>query len=284
MTTPSPELQTFFEQKHITGQFRPAKWLKLLHRLSAMDEAGDSKRNGLMIAQLVLGGLAFLSLISLVFTIDAGLAPAALAIGAGAIVGIIILQVIKQKQKSSDLFNNLRLTAEPIVSLMREDILPGKKVSLDIDCKGPLHPHLITEKIPKPKRGRLPRIGTTFYTYPWMKGEATLKDQTRLAWEIVSIVRHRDITKRGSSGKIKYKDKYKTKHRVSLRANFPKSIYKPIANVPAHVSIIEKEQSWEVRVKKQEIQQGKNFEKKWMRPRTYLDAVSTAFRSMQLIS
>lgn len=294
MNTSSPEVEQFFQAKKLDGQFRPVKWLKIIHHLSKLDQQRDEKEQGYRKLQWVAGILAGVGLFSLIVTAEVGYWPASLGVLVLGVLGLIVLWRMKANVRTDDLFNNLRLTARPILTLMQEDFLPGQKLSLEMDCQGPMQPALITETIPKPKRGGLPLIGTTIYTYPWMSGAAVLKDQTQLKWEMVSVLRHRNITKRGSSGKTKIKEKFKVKHRASIRMSFSKSLYqyKSPGKLPPHIKVEPQADRWIVWVKKQEIQQHAGnkmtlrhaFEKQWMQPDTFLKGVSDAYRLFQPLS
>lgn len=287
MTAAHPEIDQFLQQKHLSGQYRPAKWLKILHQLSQIDKAGDARRKkiGIVIALCIL--FAFISLFSLAWTIENNvwmISVGAVAIG---VVGAIVAGTRFRAMKKEDLFNNLRLTAQPIMTLIQEDFLPGQKVKLELDCKGPMQDKYISEILPKPKRGPLPRIGTTYYTYPWMQGAAVLKDHTQVKWELIAVVRCRDITKQGSSGKIKYKKKYKTKHRAQIRMVFLKSMYQLKGSLPDYIQVQELADSYLVRVKQQvsfSHTLPNDFEKQWMPPEVFFQAVGAAYRLFQPLS
>lgn len=284
MSTASPEIEQFFQQKQVSGQFRPMKWLKILHRLSQVDKAGDTKRKKIRTLMISCIILVVLSLISLAWTIDHDawqISAGGMALG---VIGAISARIWISSLKKDDLFNNLRLTAKPIMTLMQEDFLPSQKVKLEIDCKGPMQDKWLSEKIPKPRRGTLPRIGTTCFTYPWMQGAAVLKDHTQLNWELIAVVRHRNITKRGSSGKVKIKHKYKIKHRAQVRMRFSKSMYQLRTDIPDNVQVQELADSYLVKVK-QVVSYShlgpQAFESQWMPPEVFLKAVSAAYRLFQ---
>jgi len=131
-----------------------------------------------------------------------------------------------------DIGNHLRLFLLPFIVVIKEECDDNAKGQIKLDASNPINPKKITNTL-KNKNSGLPQITTTIYTHPWLSADFVLLDGTALQLEITDTVLKKNIKKRGSSGKIKYKTKTKIKHRLDLKLCFKKDRYSIASLNPA---------------------------------------------------
>lgn len=288
LETLNPQQIEFINSKTISGNYVPDKWFKLLHRVARLDKIGDDisikfrKRKyhsfwALLIAFIlvVVGAATEMP----IFDTIAGL------VVLGGIIMFIVLWRMQVSKKPNDLQNNFRMTAMPILQMLMDDVHPRQKMQLNILAEDPTSEKYLTKTVPKPGwTSPMPRIGIKYYTYPWMEGQATLKDGSLLRWQIESNLRHKNITKRGSSGKTKIKNKYKIKHKIQLEMQLPKSVY-PYAqsNIP-ETKLEDAGDYWKVKLKKnagtksaRDFELRKMLEREWFDPFQFAHVVRAAY-------
>ncbi len=119
--------------------------------------------------------------------------------------------VIYLKTRNFNVSDNMRVTALPLLHLLREDADPGEAMHLEIDLREPMS----KEKLLRTEKPR-ERMSQSFYRDPWMNAELILVDGSRLRWSIDDMLRHRTVTKKARSGKWKTKTKDSRKCSVDV--------------------------------------------------------------------
>lgn len=220
LTELSAEQKEFLKTKQYEGRMNMKQWLELIHKMVILDTKGDKAR----------GRALTFWILSLILTIIGFIVVAAseitylLFIPAVFLALFVYFLVVFFNLKKIDLTNQLREQVYPFLAAIRDDIPRKAKITLKMNFSEAVQKKHVTEIIP-PQGRRLPRIKTTFYTLPYFSSIFNMTDGAEVNFEASDIVRKRDITKRGSSGKIKSKVKYKTKHLFSLKIAYPKEKY-----------------------------------------------------------
>jgi len=110
--------------------------------------------------------------------------------------------VMWARTRKIDVSDNLRQCVVPMLLVFRDDIDAGAPVELTLDLRQPM----IKEKLLREEKPRA-RLTETYYSDPWMAAEVLLVDGSRLRWNVTDTIRHRNVTKKTSSGKWKTKTK-----------------------------------------------------------------------------
>jgi len=179
--------------------------INLLAPVAKWDAAGDTART-----RFGCSGALFI-LASIPFFFLAANARHAFAVGGGLMIlaGILMIVVWKRK-KSEDLSDNLRVSVLPFLAALREDF-SSDPVSLKLDLRGPKSPEKVKDVF---KTTGMMKDVTTTYVDPWMSGEGTLADGSRLQWSVVDTIVAKQRWKKSASGK--YKSKTKTKKKTAI--------------------------------------------------------------------
>ena len=221
----TPDQKRIIEEKQIEGDYTPGEWLALLRQLAEYDRYGDSVRK-------VISRTGKISIVAIIVTLFIGIVFEtfflffiALIIGAAALVFYLL-------KKRSDLPNKLRRFAVPLISILREEMEPAEPLYLRMDFRSGTIKEKETAYLgPDETKARYRRpanvlkVKETHYTNAWMEGRARLTGGSILEWQIVDNTRQRNITKRGSSGKTKFKTKYKVKTLIDARLQLPREDY-----------------------------------------------------------
>jgi len=214
----SPEQTEFLKTRKYEGRKTMTEWLELFHKLAIVDTLGDKARStakALWITFLIItifslflsGAFPFLFVIPLIF------------------LGLFIYFLRNfLKLKKIDLTNQLRLQIYPFLAAIKHDVHKKEKIMIRVDFSNPINKNYLRETIPA-KGLRYPRIKTTYYALPYFFFFFTMEDGSEVDFEAEDLIRQRNITKVGSSGKIKSKVKYKIKHTFDLKIAFPKKRY-----------------------------------------------------------
>ncbi len=107
----------------------------------------------------------------------------------------------------------------PCVRIFQRDMDAREPLHLEADLRSGLGP-LIGQprRLPGPfKNPRLRKVVEKLYRKPLLSGQARLADGSVVSWRVAYHVRVREITKRGSSGKIKSKVETRARRLVAVR-------------------------------------------------------------------
>ncbi|MFN8258909.1 MAG: hypothetical protein U0W24_24690 [Bacteroidales bacterium] len=212
------EQKQFVDSKKVNSTQKIKKWIDLFRPIAQMDKLNDTKRKRKSVWLWVLGISSFFLLF---FSIGFPLLLIAVLI----LVLIFIIQFRKLNALNKiDIGNHLRLFLMPFLVVMKEESEEDAKASLVFDAMPSTNQKFFVKQINNNNKG-YPKIITSLYNHPWLETEMLLADGTAIQIEIIDFVARKDITKRGSSGKVKSKVKFKIKHNVKLRVNFSKSRY-----------------------------------------------------------
>jgi hypothetical protein len=221
----TPEQQTFLKTRKYEGRQTMKQWLELFHGLAVLDTHGDkvrAKAKNIWIIALVF---AIISLfIVAVFPFILILTIILLAV-------FIYYLTIFLKLNKIDLSNHLREQVYPFLAAIKDDLSEKEKIKMTLDFSDATDKKYLVQTIPNSSK-RYPKITTYFYKLPYFSANFTLQDGAEVEFEADDLIRKRDITKRGSSGKIKSKVKYKIKHSYDLKIAFPKSRYQYLPGNP----------------------------------------------------
>ena len=230
----SAEQKDMVKLKHVSAKHNVADWLDLMKQPAYMDRMRDKyvARSGwwifwaccFFVILLVIGvtkadQYEYMHDNLVVANLLRYLLP---AIGLGWLVFTIITY---RKLSSIDLGNHLRLFVVPLFAALKEELKKKQTIELDLNASAALTKENLKSET-KPEGKSYPRITTSLYEVPWMYGKTKLLDETLLEWNITDLVRHRTVVKQNPRGKIKTKEKFKIKHKISAKITFAKSQYK----------------------------------------------------------
>jgi hypothetical protein len=208
----------FADSKMIDTTMKMKKWFDYMVPLAKMDEFNDEKRKKQSIGiGWTIAGLVVSLILTFIFL-------PVIVIFIGLVVLIIVLITKKNALKKMDLGNHLRLFLMPFIVLIKEECEEEAKGRIKFDASNPISPKKITNTFKSTNTG-LPHVTTTVYTHPWLDAEFVLLDGTGLQLEFTDTILKKNIKKRGSSGKIKFKTKTKIKHSLEMRMSFKKDKY-----------------------------------------------------------
>ncbi len=208
----------FVQSKTVDASFKMKRWIEFMQPIAQMDKLNDRSRSKKSI------GLIFIIIgmvISLFLTF--GFLPFIIVL-----VGLTILLIIQIKNlntlKRLDIGNHLRLFLMPFLVVLKEESDENAKARIKFDASPPISDKKLVKTTDNNNSG-YPKVKTSFYNYPWLEAEVMLADGTALQLEFTDFIAKKNITKRGSSGKIKYKTKVKIKHSIGLKISFRKDHY-----------------------------------------------------------
>lgn len=213
----TPEQTEFLKTRKYEGRQNVTKWLELFHKLSTFDELGDAARASAKKRSIWFGVFSFLSILIC-------LSPYLIIIPILLLSAFAYSLTIFFKLKKMDLSNHLREQIYPFLAIIKDDLPKKEKIIMKLDFSDPMNDKYLTETIPNEGRG-YPKIKTRFYTHIYFYASFTMEDGAEIEFEVSDVIRKRNITKIGASGKVKSKVKHKVKHSYDLRAAFPKAHY-----------------------------------------------------------
>jgi hypothetical protein len=207
------EQRALLVDKATSGSRTPAEWLAFLGGVAAYDSSADRLRTA---AGWTIAACLVLAIVSLAAASAIG-ALVVLAVGIGSVILFVRL-------KRNDVPNNMRECVLPLVALLREEMEPGAALRLRLDLTGGMRKEKQTgaESLPP---GNFIRAEETSYTDPWFEGDGTFADGSNVGWSVVDMIRRRDVTKRGRSGKIKSKTKFKVRRMLDVRVAMRQDAY-----------------------------------------------------------
>lgn len=138
----------------------------------------------------------------------------------GSLALFIAPLVMWARTRKLDVSDNLRQSVVPMLLVFRDDIDASAPLELELDLRQPMVKEKLLREV-KPRQ----RLTETFYSDPWMAADATLVDGSRLRWSVVDTIRHRSVTKKGSSGKWKTKTKDAKKCTVDVELTVRNKAY-----------------------------------------------------------
>lgn len=284
--TLTPEQEAFLDEQVIQGRYKAAKWLKTLHKLEKLDHLGDERLK-------TIQGFYFWPILAIIagffmaiFLEDFGRVAGLVAMAFG-IVSVIVVAGSIKSLREEDLFNSFRLSAIPIMELLKNDFAPDRKIDLFIDCRMPVDDSTLLEKR-KEKNPGFSDTKLAFYEKEWMRGKGKLKDSSGIEWKVVTMIEVKRYWKRGISGKTKVKQKAKAKHKIRIQLELPKKLYEPKAELPENIRVVDAGDFWKVKIKgkskgkvKDYYKVNRSLEDNWMSPRTFTTAMAKAMESFK---
>jgi len=208
----------FVDSKIIEGTFKMKRWLEFLQPIAQMDKLNDQSRKKRSIG---IGFIIFGMVVS--FFVGFGFPPFFVVL-AGLTVLLIIQLRNLNKLKKLDLGNHLRLFLMPFLVILKEESSDDAKAKIKFDASSPISDKKMVKTTNSENRG-YPKIKTSFYNHPWLNAEFQLADGSFIILDFTDFIVKKNITKRGSSGKIKYKTKIKIKHNLGIKISFRKDHY-----------------------------------------------------------
>lgn len=238
----TPEQRRLLKEKRVQGERTPAQWLGLLAGLAAYDRQADAVRTWatavMVIAPLLLFFAALFGGIALGYETLALPVAIGLALVAGAPLVALFLAT-----RSTDLANQLREVAIPLVALIGEDLGADARVHLGLDLRGGTVTPKLRETRPASKMGGR-TIRERVFQDPWMSGAVSLSDGARLRWRLIDQVREYRISRRNARGKTKTKTKFRVDSLAQVALDLPVARYRlrPLqaADPGTRVQVLEK--------------------------------------------
>jgi len=224
----NPAQKQILRDKRLELSMPPDAWFRFLREISDFDRHGDSTRKVFGVLAIVLPVLA---LISGIIAGKGGLPQSAMPWVFGSIGGLFLLCfAIWASLRGQDLDNKLRDFVMPMILVLREEMNPKDKLTLEADFRGAQSDDkLISERTFNPEGGHYPEVNETIYSDPWLIGKARFADGGSLVWRIEEKLRKRAICKRNPRGKIKHKNKFKIKQQISIRLGLPRKRYQLVS-------------------------------------------------------
>ena len=215
----TPEQKQLLSTKQLSASKTVPEWLDFFRSLSIVDKHSERivKRSNNLSTGLFI--FTFLSIFIIIFF------RPFIFLSIPALITAIVVYLRGRNFKRYTIRNQMREVLVPFVAIMRNEIKSKHPLQLNCDFRDLNDPQYKTQFI-KNTRRRLPKVDTTFYQMVRMETKFRLQDGSSFNWRIKEILRERKITKRGqTSGKIKTKRKYKTKHVLEVKASFPKTLF-----------------------------------------------------------
>jgi len=208
----------FVQSKVVDNSLKMKRWIEFMQPLAQMDKLNDDRRKRKS-AGLVL--IAILMVISLFLSFAFPWFLFVLSF----LAILLIIQIKKvNKLKRLDFSNHLRLFLMPFLVVLKEESDEEAKAKIKFDASPAMSNKKILKSTNDNNQG-YPKVKTTFFSHPWFDAEVVLADGTALKLEFADFIVKKNITKRGSSGKIKSKVKIKIKHNIGMKINFRKDKY-----------------------------------------------------------
>jgi hypothetical protein len=233
---PNPGFQTFFPSGRLGPLVQSADdWLSDLDWVCEKNR----KRRQLRLVFTGLSILAFLLFGGLLFLV-AGIwtqpdpfpkpdhPDASVAVVAGLLVVVFMafaaLLSARKAQRPLEGFARLSDLLIPLITILKEDVTAGEPMELVLDM-GPAAAN--SKQVVAPDAApQIPNSTTTYFVSPWLKLKARFADGSIINCQMVDHVRRRKITKRSSSGKVKYKTKDKVTIVMKVQLGLPLSTYR----------------------------------------------------------
>lgn len=231
----TPEQKKIVVSKEADLLLEPGALIGLLTPVAKYDQMVATQLSSVPLGCLTLAAPA-MCVVSLVLAQN-GWSAAYAALFLLSLAATVITLLMRFAAKKSDLSDNLRGTALPILAIFREDFARDAPVHLRLDLKKPTaESKKVTEtpySIGPNLRGKAKGTGggagsyvETSYSDPWMSGRATLQDGSLLAWSVTDSIRERKKLRRSRSGKTKPpKIKYAKKSDINVRLAVPRKAY-----------------------------------------------------------
>lgn len=120
--------------------------------------------------------------------------------------------------RGRDVPDELRVCVLPLLFVMREECGPAAQLGLSMDLNGAkVAAKQYGAEVPGPQRPGVIKSAEKQYWDPWLILDCRLGDRSRLHLQVATLLRVREIKKRGSSGKIKWKTKERRRLVVDAR-------------------------------------------------------------------
>lgn len=205
------EQRRFVWRKQISDTRTPNDWLGLFRPLVKFET--DASAAG--VGNVLLGGIGVLSLISGVFTLTSrgGLGGGLIQL----LISLVVLSFFVSARFLALRGRHVAAVLNPLFAILREDVKPGDGVKLSIDLRGPEQAAKRVGERTLPPRGNFKKIVETNFVDPWLEGDGTLADETRVTWTVTDYVRQTKCSKKSQSGKTKVKTKYRVITQLKLQ-------------------------------------------------------------------
>jgi len=192
-------------EKQVTLNRPAGDLIALLAPIAKWDAASDTARTrfGCSAALFILASIPF-------FFLAANSNRLFAAAGVALLIAGILMIVVWSRKKSEDLSDNLRVSVLPFLAALREDF-GSEPVAIKLDLRVPKSKEKIKDVF---KTTGMMKDVTTTYVDPWMSGEGTLTDGSKLQWSVVDTIIEKQRWRKKASGK--YKSKTKTKKKTAV--------------------------------------------------------------------
>ena len=207
----SPAQKQILREQRLEMSMPPDAWIDLLEEISTFDHDNDASRTLFGRLAIVFGVLLFVAI--LLVSKMALPRPELLLPTLGGLLLLCIVGWVLLRWR--DVPNNLRQFVMPLLAVLREEMEPKAKLTLEMDYRGAESDEKKVDEQVYKDAGR--RIQELHYRDPWLLGKAPLADGGSLEWRIEDRVRKRKIRKRNARGKTKFKTKYKVKRCLNVR-------------------------------------------------------------------
>lgn len=216
----SPRQQQVVRTKQVDIKAVPGRALDLLRSVGEFDRVSDESRGDLVKLGAILFGVGF----ACIFVASYFYSVIYVSMGFFSLSAVAFFLYFFFRKR--DLPNTMRLFVLPLVAVLREDMEDKERLSLKVDLRGAKEKSKLQSKERKRTRNlAIHKLVESIYVDPWLQGSARLADGILIHWKIIDTLRHRDITKRGSSGKLKFKTKSKVKRLYEVQLTVPKKRY-----------------------------------------------------------
>ena len=224
----TPEQRRLLKEKRVEGERTPAQWLELLGGLAAYDRQADAVRTWAITLMVLVPLLVFLAALfgGLALGYEGLAVPA--AIGLALVTGAPLVALFLAT-RSTDLANQLREVALPLVALIGDDLGANAGVRLALDLRGGTVASKLRASLPTRKVGGR-AVRERVFQDPWMAGAAALHDGARLRWRLTDEVREVQVSRRNARGKTKTKFRVTSVMQVAI--DLPAARYRLRPNAP----------------------------------------------------
>jgi len=208
----------FIQSKTIDTTNKLKWWVDFLRPVAQMDKLNDYRRKKKSAGIILI-------IILLVLSLFFGFGYPMIFIVSIIMVVLLIIQIKKvNKLTSLDIGNHLRMFLMPLIIVLKEESDENAKAHIKFDASSPVSAKKLVKSINDTNKG-YPKIKTEIYNHPWLDADLLLADGTIMKFDFNDLVVKKRITKRGTSGKIKTKNKIKIKHNLCMKISFRKDHY-----------------------------------------------------------
>lgn len=212
----------------------PLKWIRFFRACVLEREYALAKKNR-KIKNVWWSILAVIVLIAIILLITHNFIFIILVGIISLIIGAIITYRIKNTfdTKYTEGFDFFADYFSAFFSLIEEDLPLQSEIKLKADVRDTIK-GMSFFKDQNPYKSTTPRFISgkeNHYEKEISNGSCSFVDESHAVFKFTEYVREREIKKRGSSGKIKYKNKYKSLYTFRLNLSIPKKHYKLNENV-----------------------------------------------------